>query len=541
MANNNGFLSQTLQSITATKTREQDKRRKKFEARKTKILETAIAASDDRARLQILLSGFRELSFGNGSIHELDSNRKDVLENMSRYLEQSRCDPSLASDVLHEFASTLRQKLDQESARFDFADLYYRLLAEWTDTNREPIAEVEHDQEEEDGGFEYVARFNLQKLKDKFSDVVFTPKETDEVEIDVYLSSLFDDDNAKQMLKDFRASIGEFAVRLKGQIAPFDQHVIKTCIKSLLTNSLLNDDAKETLSAFVTNEVVLDEIADVLNLRFSDIDNWSWDADEGLYYEPRRQMNGKYRIMMDQDILQAIFLHYIAVSWSVELKSQFSRFANDKKFWKGPSVMTQEEYSRARFFGGKSCDPSGGVMEEKLEAFRNTFLLCTLPDHLSSNADPYGDENADDPTSEKTGMGTRQVLLRQIATDVIIRRALHGDVAVVQSDLQWYATGLPHSTLLAVLRFWGVPEVSIPRVFTIQTACRSTNVSRAKTSLTDLELRTGSTSSRDTQKRLCEWTIHPERTSAPENGAFQSLTHLRSCLASPYCSAWMWL
>jgi hypothetical protein len=28
----------------------------------------------------------------------------------------------------------------------------------------------------------------------------------------------------------------------------------------------------------------------------------------------------------------------------------------------------------------------------------------------------------------------------------------------VQSDLQWYATGLPHSTLWAVLRFWGIPE-----------------------------------------------------------------------------------
>jgi hypothetical protein len=52
----------------------------------------------------------------------------------------------------------------------------------------------------------------------------------------------------------------------------------------------------------------------------------------------------------------------------------------------------------------------------------------------------------------------RQVFLRQLATDVLIRRSLHGDVAVVQSDLHWYATDLPHSTLFAVLRFWGVPK-----------------------------------------------------------------------------------
>ena len=234
--------------------------------------------------------------------------------------------------------------------------------------------------------------------------------------------------------------------------------MLQQCIRALLSNDLLNDAAKSTLSEFTTNEVVLDEISDVLNLRFADMDNWSWQADDGMYYEPRRQLNGKYRIMMDMDILQAIFLHYIAISWCGHLKSVFAQLPNDGKFWAMPKHMTQEEKGRHYFFTGSYPSSSDGMTEKQRNTFLTTLLMSSLPSSLADGGDPYGEDkdNADDET--RTGLGMRQMFLRQLATDVLIRRSLHGEVAVVQSDLQWYATGLPHSTLFAVLRFWGVPE-----------------------------------------------------------------------------------
>lgn len=114
------------------------------------------------------------------------------------------------------------------------------------------------------------------------------PLEMDEVEIDTYLSSLFDDDHATRLLEDVRRANVSFAHDLKERVSPFNQWVLKQCIEALLSNNLLNDDAKAALSKFTTNDIVLDEIADVLNLRFSDLDDWSWLADEGMYYEPRR-------------------------------------------------------------------------------------------------------------------------------------------------------------------------------------------------------------------------------------------------------------
>jgi hypothetical protein len=53
----------------------------------------------------------------------------------------------------------------------------------------------------------------------------------------------------------------------------------------------------------------------MLNMKYKDLKNWSWDAgDAGMPVEPRRQLNGKYRIMMDEDVLQALLLHYIGVT-----------------------------------------------------------------------------------------------------------------------------------------------------------------------------------------------------------------------------------
>ena len=450
-------LSQTLQAITSTKKHEQDKRRNVFETRKAKLLEAINSSDDQRVRLETLLSGFQDLFFNNKSVQHVNNEDKKSVQDMTHYLEQSKCDPSISPHILRRFETRMREKLDQESERYKFAALYYRLLAEWTTADSKPIFESGPKTEQSDGSFEHVQKYTLQNLKDKFSKVVFTPSNTDEVEIDAYLESLFDDEYAEGLLKRLRNSVVNFASEFKRRICPFDKSVLEKCIRALLTNDLLNDDAKATMSDFSKNDAVLGEIADVLNLRFSDIDNWSWEADEGMYYEPRRQTNGKYRIMMDQDILQAIFLHYIAVSWSAHLRGEFASLAMDDKFWRSASKPPMHAQVRHLYFTKQNPSTPASVAYAQRTTFQDEFLLSAMPKSLNHGADPY-DENPDPNGDKKSGLAIRQLLLQQIATDVIIRRALHGDVAVVQSDLQWFATGLPHSTLLAVMRFWGVPD-----------------------------------------------------------------------------------
>lgn len=154
----------------------------------------------------------------------------------------------------------------------------------------------------------------VKQLKEKFEAVVFTPLETDGVEIQGYLSGLFEGDAGAKALARLRNGVGMGARGRHVGACPFDEQTLVWSLKGLLSNDLLRDDKKAILEEFLKDEVARGEICDVLNMQYADLENWQWDAeDEGMWVEPRRQLNGKTRIMMDEDVLQAIFLHYIGM------------------------------------------------------------------------------------------------------------------------------------------------------------------------------------------------------------------------------------
>ena len=120
MASPKSVLSKTLQSITLSKIRELDSRHKSYEDRKHAFLAKADAAVDDRDRLACLLEAVKELS---------PTASKDVsLDNIQRWLDQSRYDASIPVSKLESFNHQLRAKLDIQSRKLDMAHLYSRLL-----------------------------------------------------------------------------------------------------------------------------------------------------------------------------------------------------------------------------------------------------------------------------------------------------------------------------------------------------------------------------------------------------------------------------
>lgn len=111
MANDFSLLSHTLQSITTTKKREQDKRRNTLEACKIKLLHTIDASEDQSARLEALLSGFQALSLGKKGVGYVDQDQETSIQNMKHYLEQSGYDQSIPVRILHRFEVKVREKL----------------------------------------------------------------------------------------------------------------------------------------------------------------------------------------------------------------------------------------------------------------------------------------------------------------------------------------------------------------------------------------------------------------------------------------------
>jgi hypothetical protein len=234
-------------------------------------------------------------------------------------------------------------------------------------------------------------------------------------------------------------------------------------LKGLLGNDLLRDDKKAILREFLKDEVARGEICDVLNMKFKDIKNWKWDAgDGGLPVEPRRQLNGKYRIMMDEDVLDVIFLHYIGMTWSVQLKTTLLDVLRYTGFWNHNVSVPQDAQDRRRYYLGDSrsmVEAGVSVEKHRQDMYAEDFFLSQLS---SSVFDVFGGyDNEEDivtPGKKKSPKIVMQQLLRLLATEVQIQKSLNGQVAFVQSDFQWFATGISHSTVFAVLRFAGINE-----------------------------------------------------------------------------------
>ncbi|KAL4862683.1 hypothetical protein BDV12DRAFT_190240 [Aspergillus spectabilis] len=406
MAPHVSALSQTLESLTRSKIRELEKQRSSFEERKARILADADSEADLHSKVSGILNGVK-------TIHPTASKDAAVV-NMERWLDQRQFDDSVTDDLLQEYETDLRARLDAHSQKLSLADLYSRLLTEWTN------ASVENDGDIAEDDYTVVderQKQRLQQLCDQFESAVFTPLET----------------NPSDSLESLTATI-----------------------KGLLTEDILSEAKQEVLKVFLKNSVALTEIADVLNMRWAALENWDWFADDGIPVLPRQQLNGKYRIWMDEDVLQLIFRDGV---WD----------------WNVSPPTTEIDDERRAYYLGSSVFRNGPDDRRKMN-YVDPYFLTQLPLELmtlAAGGAPYDDDN-DSSTEDEPGVyrshepenqtNIEQKLLRKVAAETLIQRYVYHEAAVIQSDLRWYATGLPHNTIFAIMSYIGLSErwISFP-------------------------------------------------------------------------------
>lgn len=469
MAQPTSILSQTMRSISMTKIRELEKQRGRYETQKNTVLDAADKHPDNiRERITELLSGVKNM-------HLDDWVGDPSFNNIDLWLQQSKYDASIPHQLLRSYEAVLRSKLDVQSRRLDLGRLWSQLVTEWMDPTT-PMAELPSS---DDGPSDKERQEErLKALCEKFEKVVFTPLETDEARIQQYMQGLFSGDAGSKALESVRTRVRHCEKRLLYAKSPFNRRSLRWCINGLLAEDLLSDEKQDVLRGFLKSPAVLDEIADVLNMRFTDFDNWSWEAGEGgIPVLPRPQLNGKYRIWMDEDVLQAIFIHYIGITNCVDLRSILagSLVSHEGVWdWSAGKTMPQIDRQRYQYFTGTKLQYDESLDKIRSDFYRNDFLLAQLPatvttigNHSYDNDGEDQDDDDDDDDNEEERRNNsinpkspniKQKLLRTLATEAVVQRTLYGESAVVQSDLQWYATGLSHTTIFAVMRFLGFSE-----------------------------------------------------------------------------------
>ncbi|KAF7586075.1 hypothetical protein BBP40_009606 [Aspergillus hancockii] len=400
MATPSSKFSKTLQSLTQSKIRELEKQRLAYESAKSIVLTTASQKPDIRDKVQCILSGAKVLL--------PDVTEELKVSNIERWLDQALYDSSIPTEKLKSFEEVLISALDAHSLKLNIVDLYSQLLTEWMDSPAASDGSVEDSAAE--GDFEVIEerqKRRLQELCDHFEGVVFESVETSEEDTHAFLDTLFPNEDSVLALATLRDRVMSECSDLWSEKSPFNAFSLRSCIQGLLTEDLLNEEKQDILKYFDQNDIALTEVADVLNMRYAGLKNWDWHAEEGIPVLPRQQLNGKYRIWIDDDALQTLFVQYIAVRLCNLLKNVLKETIEKSSVWNWhPSPrITERDALRRHYYMSSSNTTTSIETSQKKDYLESDFVLH-MPLSMAS-------------LSERA---------------------------------------LPHSTILAVMTYFGIPE-----------------------------------------------------------------------------------
>ncbi|KAF2185356.1 hypothetical protein K469DRAFT_688141 [Zopfia rhizophila CBS 207.26] len=382
MASSGSVFSETLQTITTTKLEELAKQRANFEGQYSALLIAVKAEQNPLKRLFLLVGGAKvclgvKTAFRKNKVDgrlgrvisggTSNARLETDLKNLDRFLEQARYDPSISPEVLQDWEKSILQYLE--------------------DTSSDGDVEMAESFEEVPGARKLAARPEWEK-------VVFEPTDVNLANLEKYLHDLFlTNKDVSKAVKVVRGKVEQFEGTMASS-GQFTRNTLHWVIRGLQSSDLLDNEKRAVLKDFLQNEIILSEIADVLNMRLSALERWTWGTHVPL--EQRRKLNGSYSIYMHEDLLQAIFLHYLGVQWSVFFKKALASFRKDKAAWKSihATIPKIDRKRRAYYLGDEDRRPN--LQAERRSTHRNTYFLHQHLDHESQQIEvEEGEEEAE--------------------------------------------------------------------------------------------------------------------------------------------------
>lgn len=438
-------LSQTLSSITAIKLDQLQKQKDAYENKKRALCEDLVAEVDTAKRAKKLLKGSEEL-------RSLGLKADPALAGLSAFFDQAEYDPSVTEPLLKEYESEIHNHLDAQTNKYEFASLYGKLVEEWIASGNADAASATNG-----SAFVVVGREEMHQQRATWEEYVFKAKETDGNAIRAYLGDVFSSKEAKRALEQLRESMKTFQKDWKSQ-HHFDESTLETVIKGMLRSDILTEEKRTTLRDFLGNKVVLSEIADVLNMRMTAMASWNWDSP--LIVEQRRNLNGRYRFYTDEDLLHSMFVYYVGLQWACQLRNLLTTFIGTEGIWKSDTKpISKADAQRRRFFLDDRTVLNRDSVEENRDAHFHGIILDQLPNSFHEVRDSYGDLGCKKGDTKSSHVRVVQELLQRLQTEILMQTKLGREITVIRSDFKWFGPSIPHSTIFAVLEFFGVtPE-----------------------------------------------------------------------------------
>jgi hypothetical protein len=294
----------------------------------------------------------------------------------------------------------------------------------------------------------------------RLRSIIFQPTTIDTDALEAYLSDVFSSTKtAQEVLNNMRAGMAAFGQDLRNR-------TITACdmlwtVESLLASDLMLPDKRAALREFTDNETVLEEVANVINMRLRALGSWKW-PDEAITVDMRRSLNGKYRAFTDPDILDALFLQWVGIMWGIKFKSDAHDVFNSTA-WRlavpgdTPTSIPSDIVSTQ----SSGTTPTTSINTERKRHRNESFLTGHLPDNVSPKAhyDEPGDAAGDDAGGYADApVEVKQQLLNILSTECYLNLGLHDSHTIVRTDIDWFGPSLAHESIITILRFFGVPS-----------------------------------------------------------------------------------
>jgi hypothetical protein len=261
MTNSSGSVfGETIQTITATKLEELAKQRNSFETEYAVLLKSVKAESDSLKRVCIFVEGAKSC-FG----VKVDTNknnrvisrgiRNNCLEtdfqNLDRFVEQARFDPSVSDKVLDDWEKTLLQYFSVQSTKFQYADLYGKLVTQWLSSEKDVLKDDDIEMSE---SFEEIPGAKKLAFRANWEREVFQPAEVDNQALRSYLDELFiaNKKDPASAIYDLRNKVQEFENNFNSSTR-FTPDTLSCTIEGLQKSDLLSNEKREALKDLLSS------------------------------------------------------------------------------------------------------------------------------------------------------------------------------------------------------------------------------------------------------------------------------------------------
>ncbi|KAH7397015.1 hypothetical protein DE146DRAFT_658429 [Phaeosphaeria sp. MPI-PUGE-AT-0046c] len=287
---------------------------------------------------------------------------KDVIK-LDPYLEEdndfqwiSRCvnqadELSMSQVKLLKIKQELLGKLRKHSCRLECSTVHVEImnqamaLSDTTSLTADKLASVDLDDE-----FEVVESNEWNEVLEEFEKETFATDDVDVEDIETYLTRLASDQGDSSSLAFLRQDMKEFAEEAMSDGMEIGQDFLMWCIADLLKNDLISDDKKRVLSDYLQSPIALKELASIIGAK--SIRHWNYkNAEAGLPVTIRQDAEGKPRVAIEESMIDMLFLHCAGIGFAMKLKSCLNRYIGCSKSFQPPYLEVEESTKRDFFLG----------------------------------------------------------------------------------------------------------------------------------------------------------------------------------------------